>query len=104
VTAAGAATGGYISSTFIKVHQNATKQLNYYFQQPLAQSYLLTAERLTTGMPEAQRVAQLELVLNAALTQACRDPDRTETPQNQRLSRIIPKGDRAADQEKDPAS
>jgi len=101
VTAAGAATGGYISRTFITVHQNATKQLNYYFQQPLAQSYLLSAERLTDRLPETQKVAQLALVVNAALTRACHDPGRTEPIRNRWLPCVKLKDAMAPDQDKD---
>lgn len=70
VTAVGAATGGYISRTFLTVQRGATEQMNYYFQQPLVQSYLLSAERLVGLMPTESRGSQLELVLKAALMQA----------------------------------
>jgi len=70
VTAVGAATGGYISRTFLTVQRGATEQMDYYFQQPLVQSYLLSAERLVSQMPAESRGSQLELVVEAALMQA----------------------------------
>ena len=45
ITAVGAATGGYISRTYLAVQQNATRQMNFYFRQPLVQSYILQSER-----------------------------------------------------------
>ncbi|NJC69122.1 hypothetical protein HC031_05220 [Planosporangium thailandense] len=55
LTAVGSITGGYISKTFLSVQERATKQLSYYFQQPLIQSYVLMAERLTQNLDKEEQ-------------------------------------------------
>jgi hypothetical protein len=70
ITAVGTATGGYISRTFLTVQRGATEQMNYYFQQQLAQSYLLTAERLVSQMPTESKESQLKRIVKTALTKA----------------------------------
>jgi hypothetical protein len=42
----GSALSGYIAATFLQARRESLSQLNHYFRQPLATSYLLTAERL----------------------------------------------------------
>ncbi len=49
----GTALSGYIAGTFLRAQQESLRQLNFYFRQPLVNSYLLTAERLTRNMPDA---------------------------------------------------
>ena len=49
--AIGSAIAGYVTATFLKARSESLSQLNYYFQQPLATSYLLTAERLADKCP-----------------------------------------------------
>ena len=46
LTVTGTALASYIGRTFIRAHERALIQLNYYFQQPVVMSYVLTAERL----------------------------------------------------------
>jgi hypothetical protein len=70
ITAVGTATGGYISRTFLTVQRGAAEQMNYYFQQQLAQSYLLTAERVVSQMPSESRESQRKLVIKTALMRA----------------------------------
>ncbi|GAD83403.1 hypothetical protein FEK33_17395 [Nocardia asteroides NBRC 15531] len=70
VAAVGTATGGYIAHTFISVNTSAQHHVRYYFEQPLVQSYLLTAERIADRLPESARGAQYELIVDAALQQA----------------------------------
>ena len=69
ITAAGVATSGYIAETFIRVREQSAHQMTYYFQQPLVQSYLLTAERLADRLPEERQVQQIEAILKTALGQ-----------------------------------
>lgn len=47
LTAMGSAISGYVAATFLRARRQSLRQLNFYFHQPLATSYLLTAERLT---------------------------------------------------------
>ena len=51
--------GGYISRTFITVQQGAMLQMNYYFQEPVVESYLLTAERLAGKLDPPERTRSL---------------------------------------------
>jgi hypothetical protein len=50
--AIGSALSGYVAATFLRARSQSLAQLNYYFRQPLATSYLLTAERLAHKIPE----------------------------------------------------
>ncbi|MFD8099019.1 hypothetical protein ACFV24_05735 [Nocardia fluminea] len=70
VAAVGTATGGYIARTFIRVNTAAQQHVRYYFEQPLVQSYLLTAERVAERLPNRKREHQYELIVAAALQQA----------------------------------
>ncbi|MGF0320688.1 TRADD-N-associated membrane domain-containing protein [Nocardia fluminea] len=79
ISAAATATGGYIARTFISVQRDTQDQMRYYFQQPLVQSYLLTAERLVTQLPDEQRAEQLKEVIAAAIAQAS-SVGPTQTP------------------------
>ncbi|MFE7718169.1 hypothetical protein ACFU44_03900 [Nocardia rhizosphaerihabitans] len=85
VAAVGTATGGYIARTFIRVNTSAQQHVRYYFEQPLVQSYLLTAERVAERLPERRRGNQYELIVAAALHQAGMVPqlrDATDEPES----------------------
>lgn len=75
VTACGSAVGGYVSRTFINVHLHASDQMNFYFRQPLVQSYLLSAERLAQRLPEQAKAEQIGKILAVAMAQV--DPSQT---------------------------
>jgi hypothetical protein len=47
----------------ITVQKHAMLQMNYYFQQPLVQSYLLTAERLAHQLDEPNRTQALSGII-----------------------------------------
>ncbi|MCX4912838.1 hypothetical protein [Streptomyces sp. NBC_00687] len=51
---------GYLSRTYMVLYRESISQLNRYFDQPVLNSYFLTAERLTDGLDveHAQRVRQ----------------------------------------------
>lgn len=70
VAAVGTATGGYIARTFIRVNTDAQQHVRYYFEQPLVQSYILTAERIVRQLPDDRQPDQYEAIINAALNQA----------------------------------
>ncbi|MEV0080936.1 hypothetical protein AB0H58_31375 [Nocardia neocaledoniensis] len=78
VAAVGTATGGYIARTFIRVNTAAQHHVRYYFEQPLVQSYLLTAERIADRLPERERGVQYEQIVAAALQQAGMVPQLRE--------------------------
>lgn len=46
----GGAFSGYLSATYLRVYERTLDQLNFYYRQPLINSYLLTAERLVRAM------------------------------------------------------
>lgn len=79
VAAVGTATGGYIARTFIRVNTAAQHHVRFYFEQPLVQSYLLTAERIADRLPESERGPQYELIVAAALQQAGMVPQLRES-------------------------
>jgi hypothetical protein len=65
LTAIGGALSGFIARTFLQTYSNAIRQLNFYFQQPLITSYLLTAQRLISELSDGQaRDAALNGVIN----------------------------------------
>ncbi|MFE9785216.1 hypothetical protein ACFYO7_07540 [Nocardia salmonicida] len=82
VTATCAATSGYIASTFIKVQSSTQDQMRYFFQEPLVQSYLLSAERLIGQMPgrTEEHIDQYHAVITAALAQAANVNQQIRTP------------------------
>jgi hypothetical protein len=46
LTAIAGALAGYIGKTFLRVYERTQQQLTFFFQQPLINSYVLSAERL----------------------------------------------------------
>lgn len=62
LTAVGGVLAGYIGRTFLKAYSQALSQLNFYFEQPLINSYILSAERLILNMSKGQDAAFAELV------------------------------------------
>lgn len=54
----GAAISGYVGATFMRAHNESLAQLNFYFRQPLVNSYLLTAERLAAKVQDSPEVFQ----------------------------------------------
>jgi hypothetical protein len=51
----GAVCSAYISATYLRVYERALDQLNFYYRQPLINSYLLTAERLANDMSDQEK-------------------------------------------------
>jgi hypothetical protein len=51
LAALGSIISTYISSTFLDVYRGALRQLNRFFNQPLVDNYLLTAERIINLLP-----------------------------------------------------
>jgi hypothetical protein len=67
----GGGLSAYISRTYLKVYERTLDQLNFYYRQPLVNSYLLTAERLIMySMPHGQRDAAFERLLDEVLRSA----------------------------------
>jgi hypothetical protein len=65
----GSTISGFISKTFLTSHAAAISQLNRFFQQPLVNSYLLNAERISREIKSEQGEALLaEIVLESIAT------------------------------------
>jgi hypothetical protein len=62
LTAIGATVSGYISKTFLQTYNTTLRQLNYYFEQPLISSYILTAQRLADSVPKGSPEMYAQLV------------------------------------------
>ncbi len=54
VSVVGGAIGAYITKTFLEVHKISLAQLNRYFQQPVINETILTAQRLSDLLPDPQ--------------------------------------------------
>ena len=81
LTTVAGAFAGYIARTFIRSYNAAIEQMNFAFQQPLVNSYLLSSERLARQMSTAEgRDKALETVVDKMVTIILRvvpDPGRT---------------------------
>jgi hypothetical protein len=66
----GSALSAYIGSTFIRAYNRALAQMNYYFGQPLVQSYLLEAERMASSLHQERRDDVMEKIIAETLSGA----------------------------------
>jgi len=67
LAAMGSAISGYIGATSIRMYQRAQAQMNFYYAQPLVQSYILQAERLCKLLSKDRRDAAYEKVIDQTL-------------------------------------
>jgi len=67
VAALGGAFSAYLSATYLRVYERTLDQLNFYYRQPLVNSYLLTAERLADNMSGEKRQAAYDELLREVL-------------------------------------
>jgi hypothetical protein len=76
ISAIGGSIGAFITKTFLDVHRLSLSQLNHYFQQPVLNSYILTAQRVVECIDEktAKRKAY-ESILASVLTLVGRGDD-----------------------------
>jgi hypothetical protein len=72
VTAVGGALAGYLGRTFIRTYERTLSQLNFFFEQPLVNSYILTAERLVREMGSDKRDATYERLVEGLIEAASR--------------------------------
>jgi len=68
VAGLGGAFSAYISATYLRVYERTLDQLNFYYRQPLVNSYLLTAERLAHDMTDDSRDEAYTELLREVLT------------------------------------
>jgi hypothetical protein len=80
ITAAGGATGAYLSRTFLAVQRAAAVQMNFYFEQPLIQSYILAAERLLEKVSEDRKSQALETIIAATLSRVALTSSASTAP------------------------
>lgn len=85
LAAIGTALSGYVSRTFLTTYRSALVQLNWYFEQPLVNSYLLTAERLTARMSRGSRDAIYERIIEEVLACVGRQGGASTPPVRQEL-------------------
>ena len=72
----GVVLSGYISHTFIRLHESAMQRLYAYYEQPLINSYMLTAERLAGGLDDGRKSALVEAIIKQALARSGGSPIR----------------------------
>jgi hypothetical protein len=91
LSAIGGILSGFIARTFLRTYHASLDQLNYYFQQPLVTSYLLSAERLIRSMSRAQRDPTFALLINRVIDVLIRmpgaNPEEGGQPRTARLRR-----------------
>lgn len=73
LTTAGAALSGYLSVTFLKTFAMTSKQMSYYYGQPLVHCYLLHAEWLTDRF-DPQTDATTRTAVDRELIHAALEP------------------------------
>jgi uncharacterized SAM-binding protein YcdF (DUF218 family) len=68
----GGALSAFLSRTYIHVYERSLQQLNQYFDQPLLNSYLLSAERIIGEMDTSNRDQAYQAVLERLLQSSSR--------------------------------
>lgn len=78
---------GFLNRTYIGMYRDCIRQLNRYFDQPVLNSYFLTAERLSEGLKEFEagpaheiRVRLIEEVIATSSRMSQRGTDTRNTP------------------------
>jgi ABC-type multidrug transport system fused ATPase/permease subunit len=61
LTGLGTALAGYVGKTYLETYRMTIRQLNYFYQEPLDESFLLGAERLARnrGVPQEEMLKQI---------------------------------------------
>ncbi|MGW4489766.1 TRADD-N-associated membrane domain-containing protein [Amycolatopsis sp. NPDC004368] len=70
---AGGALAGYVSRTFLKMHETSTQHLSSYFDQPLLFSQLLAAERLLNMLDGELRAEAVREIIRGI--SGCKEPE-----------------------------
>lgn len=63
---------GYLTKTYLAMYKESIGQLNRYFDQPVLNSYYLTAERLTNGLDAAHVQDVRKRIINEVLNTSSR--------------------------------
>jgi hypothetical protein len=64
----GTVLSSYIARTHMRMYDRSLRQLNFYFEQPLIYSYLLTAERLAQDLPDEAGLEVRKSIAHRVLT------------------------------------
>lgn len=67
VAAISATMSGYLTRTYLFMYKESVAQLNRYFDQPVLNSYYLTAERLSHGLSEETRQEMRRRIIDEVL-------------------------------------
>jgi Cyanobacterial TRADD-N associated 2-Transmembrane domain len=63
----GSTLSGYVGATSIRMYNRAQAQMNFYYAQPLVQSYILEAERISNCLSSGRKDSALEKVIAQTL-------------------------------------
>ena len=63
----GSTLSGYVGATSIAMYNRAQAQMNFYYAQPLVQSYILEAERISNCLSSKRKDSALERVIAQTL-------------------------------------
>jgi Cyanobacterial TRADD-N associated 2-Transmembrane domain len=67
LAAIAAAVSGFLARTYLRIYERTLLQLNFYYEQPLVSSYVLTAERLVDKMGSDRRDDSLSRIIEELL-------------------------------------
>lgn len=81
LTSLGTLLSGFVARTFLTTYRDSLSQLNFFFEQPLVSSYLLTAERLSSQVSAGKKDDALVRIIDRILTATI---SRSAHPQNRK--------------------
>lgn len=87
LAALGGTLSAYLSATFMATYNKTLAQLNFFFGQPLVNSYLLTAERLSHTLSDSQRDRVLVRVVDRLLSNATITSELLKSPSTEQVIR-----------------
>ncbi|MEU1596182.1 hypothetical protein ABZ468_25820 [Streptomyces sp. NPDC005708] len=85
---------GYLSKTYLTLYKESISQLNRYFDQPVLNSYYLTAERLTGGLAKEHQDEIRKQVISEVLNTTSQMGARSQKEQTPKSHRNRPKKQR----------
>ncbi|MCX4504551.1 hypothetical protein [Streptomyces anulatus] len=82
----------FLNRTYLSMYRDSIAQLNRYFDQPVLNSYYLTAERLSEGLgPEAQHEVRRHIIVEVLKTSASMSDKRRDPEESAPEEPKIPK-------------
>ncbi|MCX4232795.1 hypothetical protein [Streptomyces ortus] len=97
----------YLSRTYLAMYKESIGQLNRYFDQPVLNSYFLTAERVTEGLDKENQLALKQQIINEVLATSSRMSVRSNSasePAPAAMKAVKPKPKKKAKPKKHTAS